>query len=158
MQVLFSVWPEDIDTFMGGIREEDVQEFAYAHGHGFYAGWMHLKNALHDAQKNPPGVFLKVVHKGTLMALGGFDGAGTCWFLCTRAVEERPLSFMRVSKMVRDHVIASGCDVLTNVCWMGNDMHVRFLKALGAEFSARIIYKSGQEFRRFYIPKEVSSV
>lgn len=74
------------------------------------------------------------------------------WMLCTNIVEQHPVAFLRFCKeylkgLLEDHKI------LVNYVWLGNDLHVKWLKWMGAKFGETIII-NGEPFQYFYFMKE----
>lgn len=150
------ITPEVIHQFvMEGIRDEDAQEYMAHAGQPLEV----LRDSLMALVGVTEDAYAEALHtpEGTLVALGGWDLRGTCWFLCTDAVVSNPVAFTRHIKKRRDDVLRA-VPVLTNEVWLGNAIHVQFLKLLGAEFSSHEFERGGLRFTRFYIQnrKEVT--
>lgn len=70
--------------------------------------------------------------EGVVYAIGGFVGT-TVWMLCTNAVEKKPIGFLRETRRLLKEVLKV-VPYLENYVWLGNDLHVKWLTWLGAEF------------------------
>lgn len=151
------ITPEVIHEFvMEGIREEDALEYQ-AHSGQPLEG---LRDALTSLVGVTEEAYAEALHApdGTLVALGGWDLRGICWFLCTEAVRKFRVAFTKHIQQRRDDVLRA-VPVLTNEVWIGNSVHVHFLRRLGAEFSEHVFTRGGLPFTRFYIQrKEAASV
>ena len=79
-------------------------------------------------------------------AIGGIDNH-VVWMMCTKAVEENPIKFLRwVRGYYRD--IISEHKMLWNYALKDNKLHINWLKWLGATFHDEIDVK-GKTFVRF---------
>lgn len=146
------ITPEVIFEFLhDGIREDDEKEYLAHSGQPLET----LKDSLMALVGKEQEAYAEAVHttEGTLVALGGWDLLGASWFLCTDAVQDHARSFVRHIKARRDALLKA-VHVITNEVWIGNGVHVRFLEALGAEFSTRVFQRGGLEFTRFYIQQK----
>ncbi len=79
-------------------------------------------------------------------AIGGIDNH-VVWMMCTKAVEENPIKFLRwVRGYYRDTI--SEHKMLWNYALKDNKLHINWLKWLGATFHDEIDVK-GKTFVRF---------
>lgn len=77
---------------------------------------------------------------GRVFAIGGVEPDITCgriyglvWMLCTTRVEEHPIAFLRYMKRVLVFTFkTSPYTRLSNQVWLGNTLHVKWLKYMGA--------------------------
>ena len=82
-------------------------------------------------------------------AIGGFDNHNV-WMLCTDLVKTNKILFLRSTKKVLQDVMKKE-GYLKNYVWLGNDLHIKWLKWMGAEFEEPIYYGyDGQPFKEFY--------
>lgn len=70
--------------------------------------------------------------EGTVYAIGGFVG-NMVWMLCTKAVEEKPIGFLRETRRLLKEALKE-VGYLENYVWTGNELHIKWLEWLGAEF------------------------
>ncbi|ATN92934.1 internal virion protein [Ralstonia phage RPSC1] len=147
---------KDIGEMSMRIRADDVLEYRAHSGNHLGTLWDTLMALVGVEDEH----YVEAVRnqRGHLVALGGWSVTGVCWFLCTSLVDHHARDFVRHIKARRDTLL-DHVDVLTNEVMVTNALHVRFLKHLGAEFSADTFNRNGQEFARFYIQrKEVPHV
>ena len=79
-------------------------------------------------------------------AIGGIDNH-VVWMMCTKAVEENPIKFLRfIRGYYRDTIVEQ--KMLWNYALKDNELHINWLKWLGATFHDEIIVK-GRTFVRF---------
>ena len=79
-------------------------------------------------------------------AIGRIDNH-VVWMMCTKAVEENPIKFLRfIRGYYRDTI--SEHKMLWNYALKDNELHINWLKWLGATFHDEIIVK-GRTFVRF---------
>lgn len=78
---------------------------------------------------------------GEVYAIGGVDG-DTVWVLCTEAVERHPIPFLRFCKTFGKRTWLPSTKVLYNYVWMGNPLHVKWLKWMGARFKETITFNN----------------
>lgn len=107
----------------------------------------------------PNGAHVEAVRdpEGRLVAVGGLDTLGICWFVTTGRVRDHKRDFCQIIKHRRDVVHSVYHVPCTNIVMMSNDLHVRFLRYLGAEFINPITIR-GEEFRQFVIKPRSSDV
>ena len=83
-------------------------------------------------------------------ALGGINGK-CIWLLCTHKVEENPITFLRYCRRYFDSWLRGR--VVTNFAWLGNRLHIEWLKWVGAVF----VGKSLNNFQQFIIDSRKES-
>ena len=74
------------------------------------------------------------------------------WMLCTDKVEEKPITFLRYCKKYIEGLLDQH-PLMHNYVWLGNYLHVKWLKWMGARFG-EIITRNGEPFQYFYFMKE----
>ena len=74
------------------------------------------------------------------------------WMLCTKRVEENPVTFLRYCRNYIKRLLDQ-YPLMHNYVWLGNDLHVKWLKWMGAKFGETIII-NGEPFQYFYFMKE----
>jgi hypothetical protein len=132
-------------------RTADRREFEALNGRP----WRSVEDSLWAAAKGPQCVSTSLwTPDDRLVAVGGFSMAGLCWFLCTDRVEDHKKDFCREILANRDTVHSFGA-VCHNVVGLNNELHVRFLKWLGAEFGTKVTQRRGWEFAHFFIPPPI---
>lgn len=145
------IGPEAILRIMRQIRDTDMAEYEAVTG----KPWSTIGPGLLETLQNPLEVTTAVwTEDDQLVAVGGFNMAGRCWFICTDLVEKHPKGFCRIIKQHRDMVHQNGA-VCHNVVGLQNELHVRFLKWLGAEISPKVTHRGGWDFSHFYIPPPI---
>lgn len=92
-------------------------------------------------------------HNGFILALGGCDNTGSCWFVthekvATLSKAERK-EFREAIVRYRDECLENH-KVLHNTVWIGNQSHIRLLTSIGAIFG-----EPKGDFVSFTITKEV---
>lgn len=95
---------------------------------------------------------------GEVYCIGGVVVEGykypVVWLLCTTCVEKYPLRFLRfirkyLAEQLKEH------EILWNIVWLGNDLHVKWLKKwCHARFQDKVTIKNNP-FQIFSIGKEV---
>lgn len=70
------------------------------------------------------------------------------WLLCTNEVEKHPVAFLRFAKSYND-AWTEKYKVTTNWVWLGNELHVKWLKWMGAIFLGSPFTIRGEKFQRF---------
>lgn len=70
------------------------------------------------------------------------------WLLCTTRVEEHPVKFCRFTKDFLHNQWLRHISYLWNYVWLGNTLHVQWLKWMGAKFF-EIKIVNGEQFQRF---------
>lgn len=139
---------EDVAEFIPLMKDEDRTEYSLTQGETPEDSMMNFMRAhLSDTSWN---VLTARAQNGTLVSIGGYSLEGVCWFLCTGAVKRYPKGFLEVIRECRDKVNATG-NVCTNLVWMGNADHIKFLLRLGACFSKQTFDVRGGVFRRCYV-------
>ncbi len=125
--------------FMLRARQLDLLEVYYATGVSFNDSLLQSMGdvkALIDDDEN-------------VYAIGGFDNHNV-WMLCTDLVKTNKILFLRSTKKVLQDVMKKE-GYLKNYVWLGNDLHIKWLKWMGAEFEEPIYYGyDGQPFKEFY--------
>jgi len=86
--------------------------------------------ALLDAVQKPSCVYF-TVPSGKTAGMAGVDPGGQIWMLCTNAIEESPLTFVRESKR---YVERQPDKLLWNIVDKRNVVHLKLLKFLGFKF------------------------
>lgn len=61
------------------------------------------------------------------------DNVGAVWMLCTHRVEEHPIRFLKASKELLDFYLHA-YKILANRAWLGNDLHIKWLTWMGANW------------------------
>ena len=80
-------------------------------------------------------------------AIGGIDNNHVVWMMCTVAVEENPIKFLRFIRRYYKETIRQH-KMLWNYALKENELHIKWLKWLGATFHDEIDVK-GKTFVRF---------
>lgn len=91
----------------------------------------------------------------TVYAVGGVQHdlyEKVVWMLCTNAVNDHKIEFLRFTKTVYE-IWINGNRHMGNYVWLGNDLHVKWLKWLGAKFSFFVTINN-EPFQRFDFYKE----
>ena len=86
--------------------------------------------ALLDAVQKPSCVYF-TVPSGKTAGMAGVDPGGQIWMLCTNAIEECPLTFVREAKR---YVERQPDKLLWNIVDKRNVVHLKLLKFLGFRF------------------------
>ena len=86
--------------------------------------------ALLDAVQKPSCVYF-TVPSGKTAGMAGVDPGGQIWMLCTNAIEECPLTFVREAKR---YVERQPDKLLWNIVDKRNVVHLKLLKFLGFKF------------------------
>ena len=94
-------------------------------GHGIDA-----TEALLDAVHKPSCVYF-VVPNGKTAGMAGVDAGGQIWMLCTNAIHDYPLTFVREAKR---YVESRDEKLLWNIVDKRNKVHLKLLKFLGFKF------------------------
>lgn len=131
--------------FMKHARSLDLAEVKYATGLSFE------EHSLRDLA----GTLALVDKTDRVYAIGGYDKNHVVWMLCTTRVEENKIKFLRfIKKYYQDVIDKEGW--LYNYVWLGNELHVKWLEYMGAEFfSGETHVWNGQLFILFnFIKKE----
>lgn len=85
--------------------------------------------------------------RNDVYAIGGVDKC-TVWMMCTHKVEQHPIPFLRFCKDYLRHWQKT-YNYLSNYVWLGNELHVKWLKFMGAKFD-KTIEVNGHKFQYFY--------
>ncbi|UCR90941.1 putative internal virion protein A [Ralstonia phage RpY2] len=138
--------PKGIIELIEQALPEDRREYECLTGNPFesLAGSLmdYLESGAHaEAVRDP---------EGNLVAVGGLDHLGVCWFVTTARVRSHKGDFCKIIKHRRDVVHTVYGVPCVNIVMMSNDLHVRFLRYLGAEFINPVTI-NGEEFRTFVI-------
>ena len=94
-------------------------------GHGVDA-----KEALIDAVQKPSCVYF-VVPNGKTAGMAGVDDGGQIWMLCTTAIHDYPMTFVREAKR---YVERQEDKLLWNIVDKRNKVHLKLLQFLGFKF------------------------
>ncbi len=105
------------------LRPEDRREVEEGHG-------VDSTLALLDAVQKPSCVYF-TVPSGKTAGMAGVDPGGQIWMLCTNAIEECPLTFVREAKR---YVERQPDKLLWNIVDKRNVVHLKLLKFLGFRF------------------------
>ncbi|BAJ51830.1 internal virion protein [Ralstonia phage RSB2] len=137
-------------------RPEDREEYECLTGKPFEALGPTL---LEYIEEKPYHAHVEAVRdpSGALVAVGGLDSLGVCWFVTTGRVGSHKRDFCEIIKHRRDVVHQCYRVPCTNLVLMDNALHVRFLKYLGAEFINPVTI-NGREFRQFVIQPRSDNV
>lgn len=126
---------EDIREFAANIRDMDAKEVEVVSGIPF-------KDQVEDLIKYRKDT--KVVkYNGVILCIGGwyhemldwclYSEGVVGWMLLTNAVEDHKIEFLRWSKELVKTLLES-YPAITNVVYAKNELHIKYLKFLGAEF------------------------
>lgn len=140
--------PEYWEMFKANVRELDVKEVLLQHPSYTIDKWNY---------EDVKGSFVAVSDDGkTVYAVGSVEREydNNVWVLCTNAVHECPIEFLRFTKTIFS-IWVNGNLHMGNIVWLGNELHTKWLKWLGAVFTDKYVI-NGEEFQRFdfYKPKE----
>ena len=105
------------------LRPEDRREVEEGHG-------IASTLALIEAVQKPSCVYF-TVPSGKTAGMAGVDPGGQIWMLCTNAIEECPLTFVREAKR---YVERQPDKLLWNIVDKRNVVHLKLLKFLGFRF------------------------
>lgn len=93
--------------------------------------------------------------EGKVYAIGGVNYGyikPVVWMLCTTRVEEKPIEFLRFTKLLLKSYMQVHTH-LWNLVWKGNPLHIKWLQWMGAHFyEERTCNK--ETFIRFEFVKE----
>lgn len=81
-----------------------------------------------------------------VFAIGGIDG-DVIWALCTYRVEEHPIPFLRACGRIKKQWVKWQ---VHNCVWLGNELHVKWLKFIGATFG-KTIQINNEKFQHFIL-------
>ena len=113
--------------------------------------------ALLDAVQKPSCVYF-TVPSGKTAGMAGVDPGGQIWMLCTNAIEECPLTFVREAKR---YVERQPDKLLWNIVDKRNVVHLKLLKFLGFKFLRELKHGPNQltfiEFCRVFRSPSKSS-
>lgn len=109
-------------TFLHCGRSLDIQEFELGGTKMYDTPLVTFSNSL-----------VIVDNHGDLYAIGGVNSNGLVWMLCTKSVERNKIRFLRYTKELLEDTIKT-IPRLYNCVWLKNDLHVKWLKWLGATF------------------------
>ena len=105
------------------LRPDDRREVEEGHG-------VDATEALLDAVHKPSCVYF-VVPNGKTAGMAGVDAGGQIWMLCTNAIHDYPLTFVREAKR---YVESRDEKLLWNIDDKRNKVHLKLLKFLGFKF------------------------
>ena len=105
------------------LRPDDRREVEEGHG-------VDATEALLDAVHKPSCVYF-VVPNGKTAGMAGVDAGGQIWMLCTNAIHDYPLTFVREAKR---YVESRDEKLLWNIVDKRNKVHLKLLKLLGFKF------------------------
>ena len=94
-------------------------------GHG-----VDSREALIDAVQKPSCVYF-VVPNGKTAGMAGVDDGGQIWMLCTTAIHDYPMTFVREAKR---YVERQEDKLLWNIVDKRNKVHLKLLRFLGFKF------------------------
>lgn len=135
MILLEKATEKDILEFAKNIRHMDAEEVKIVSGKPFeaYIGYLlkHLKE------------FMTIKCDGVLLGIGGwyqemldwglYSEGVVGWLLLTNAVEDHKIEFLRWSKRIVKTIL-NGYPSITNTVYAKNELHIKYLKFLGAKF------------------------
>ncbi len=81
-----------------------------------------------------------------VFAIGGIDG-DVIWALCTYRVEEHSIPFLRACERIKKQWVKWQ---VHNCVWLGNELHVKWLKFIGATFG-KTIQINNEKFQHFIL-------
>ena len=132
------------------LRPEDRREVEEGHG-------VDSTLALLDAVQKPSCVYF-TVPSGKTAGMAGVDPGGQIWMLCTNAIEECPLTFVREAKR---YVERQPDKLLWNIVDKRNVVHLKLLQFLGFRFLRELKHGPNQltfiEFCRVFRSPSKSS-
>jgi hypothetical protein len=105
------------------LRPEDRREVEEGHG-------VDSTSALIEAVQKPSCVYFTVPN-GKTAGMAGVDPGGQIWMLCTPAIHEYPLTFVREAKR---YVESRNEKLLWNIVDKRNTVHLKLLRFLGFKF------------------------
>ena len=105
------------------LRPEDRREVEEGHG-------IDSTLALIAAVQKPSCVYFTVPN-GKTAGMAGVDPGGQIWMLCTNAIHDYPLTFVREAKR---YVESRDEKLLWNIVDKRNKVHLKLLKFLGFKF------------------------
>ena len=93
-----------------------------------------------------------------VFAIWGVSEGEAIWMLCTNKVEEHPIAFLRYCReylkdLLDIYKYLEIYDKLDNYVWLGNPLHVKWLKWMGATFG-KTITLNGEPFQYFEFEKK----
>ena len=137
---------QDCASLSPRLRKEDVQEIRYASGKAPLA-------VLRESFELSPKCWA-VIYNDRVIALFGVSDAGHIgipWMLASDELKLIKKSFLRECKQYVQEM-GQGHELLTNYVWVGNDVHIQWLKWLGFKFLDPIEYgTANQPFRQFFM-------
>ena len=132
------------------LRPEDRREVEEGHG-------VDSTSALIEAVQKPSCVYF-TVPSGKTAGMAGVDPGGQIWMLCTNAIEESPITFVREAKR---YVERQPDKLLWNIVDKRNVVHLKLLKFLGFRFLRELKHGPNQltfiEFCRVFRSPSKSS-
>lgn len=126
---------KDILEFSKNIRKMDAEEVKVVSGKSFDAHLFFLISHVEDVRV--------IKYDGVILGIGnwyqeqfdwGLSSKGVIgWMLLTNAVEDHKIEFLRWSKDIVKTLLLR-YPAITNVVYAKNELHIKYLKFLGAEF------------------------
>lgn len=138
--------PELWENFKENARVLDVKEVTIQHPDYTIDKWNYEEVEGSYAAVSDDG--------GTVYAVGGVqrNADNVVWMLCTNAVHDNKVEFLRFTKVIYN-IWINGNKHMWNYVWLGNKLHVDWLKWLGAKFSTTITINN-EQFQKFDFYKE----
>ena len=132
---------------MWGARRKDLEEF-----------WIPQHQSIHDLNIEELARTLCLYDEDTneVYCIWGIEDDGVLdrviWMLCTKKVEEHPIAFLRYCKTYLKDLLDTK-PLMWNYVWLGNELHVKWLKWMGATFGETTTI-NGEPFQYFYFSKK----
>jgi hypothetical protein len=132
----------DLLDFMATARELDLFEASKSGGEPF------CDRTIEEMADTCPHAIIDQKTQ-EVYGIGGIvprdEEAAFIWLLCTDMVEKKPLKFLRFCRDTLGELLRL-YPVLCNSAWKGNELHLKWLSWLGAEWIAE-----DKEFKTFII-------
>lgn len=98
---------------------------------------------------------MSIIHNGKVLATGGSDGC--LWFVTSKDVKTlKPRERLKMLNLLKDHLETCRArmepELMSNLVWEGNELHIRLLEHLGARFADHTVTSpAGFPFRQFWL-------
>lgn len=135
MILLEKATKDDIFEFYKNMRDMDAKEVEVVSGRSFEEniGYL-LKNLKHVMTIRCDGVLLGIGNwYQDRLDFGLYSEGVIGWMLLTNAVEDHKIEFLRWSKRLVETLLEAYPSI-TNILYAKNELHVKYLKFLGARF------------------------
>lgn len=112
--------------FMANARPEDLQEVLIGSGR-------HFEDCTLAELVEAGNLCLVDTEDDSVYAIGGIANENVIWMLCTSKVEKHFVKFLRYCRETLRYLLEDK-KILYNNVWKENELHVKWLKWMGAEF------------------------